>query len=738
MYARTKVAWRLDQASAELSITPEYHSIAEVEAFEDHLRRGNFYHFDTVGKPDSLVNLTAFESAWIANEQLLVLCDADYALTRYCYVKDEQNIIRRYEHRVPQRILYDIICELDASDRTLEFIILKARQLGMSTLIELLIGLRIIFGYGVNAVIGSADQTKTALMANMLFLMYDYFPVWLRPQWTRRVESERGMLVFGHSSSGVSFQHGSQTSGIARGTTPTIYHLSEVASYTNAEDQIESSLFRCVHPSPSVLGFLESSGEGDKGWWPDTWRSSRDHWTVHGARLCPLFLPWFCGIEMYPDPQWITHDHPIQPSWRPNKDTREHAAKCELFVRANSLLEKHLLAATGGGPTWKMPRTQQWFWEFGHEEAKRKGTESKWYQEMCADDEEALQRSTNSVFGNDTIEMLTAATKPEFELYGLTGQSIEEDHEPHPDFIDYSRERIPATFASPRGERYRWELVPLRADPAPRRDNDEDVQGSLAIWHHPQPGVSYSIGVDTSEGKGLDSTTIEVYSLGLREDPDIQCAEFASSSVNHVEAFAFVLAIAAYYGQHMRLGETRWGQPYVSIEQIASVGDTCQLQMARMGYHNFHKFVRYDRKRVSKQKATARGWFTNAWSRPILTTNFVHAVQNGWIKVNSPWLIYEMRHFEVIVTSSGKEKMQHEEDAHDDRIFGSAMSTFCPHDLDLLALRSKKRAIEATALPPIDLGPSRGMVVSSREGEKGNTLTLADVIYPEVELERWR
>jgi len=113
-------------------------------------------------------------------------------------------------------------------------------------------------------------------------------------------------------------------------------------------------------------------------------------------------------------------------------------------------------------------------------------------------------------------------------------------------------------------------------------------------------------------------------------------------------------------------------------------------------------------------------------------------VQNGWIKVNSPWLIYEMRHFEVIVTSSGKEKMQHEEDAHDDRIFGSAMSTFCPHDLDLLALRSKKRAIEATALPPIDLGPSRGMVVSSREGEKGNTLTLADVIYPEVELERWR
>jgi hypothetical protein len=207
--------------------------------------------------------------------------------------------------------------------------------------------------------------------------------------------------------------------------------------------------------------------------------------------------------------------------------------------------------------------------------------------------------------------------------------------------------------------------------------------------------------------------------------------------VNHVEAFAFVLAIASYYGQHMRLGETRWGQPYVSVEQIASVGDTCQLQMARMGYHNFHKFVRYDRKKVQKSKAVARGWFTNAWSRPILTTNFVHAAQNGWTKINSPWLIDEMKHFEVIVTASGKEKMEHEEGQHDDRLFAAAMATFCPHDLDLLALRSKKRAIEATALPPIDLGPYR-VTINPRDAERGNVLTIADVLYPEAGLERWR
>ena len=115
------------------------------------------------------------------NERILVMSDAEYALTRYCFLKDEENIVQRFRFRVPQRILYDIIADLEEDNRTLEIIILKARQLGMSTLVELLIGLRIIFGYGVNAVIGSADQTKTALMANMLFLLYDMLPIWLRP-----------------------------------------------------------------------------------------------------------------------------------------------------------------------------------------------------------------------------------------------------------------------------------------------------------------------------------------------------------------------------------------------------------------------------------------------------------------------------------------------------------------------------------------------------------------------------
>ena len=653
--------------------------------------------------------------------------------SKNCFIKNEENIIQRFRFRIPQRLLFDIICDLEEMRASIEIMILKARQLGMSTLVELLIALRIIFAHGVNAVIGSADQTKTSLMANMLFLAYDMMPIWLRPSWTRRVESDRGMLVFGHTASGVSFQHGAQTSGIARGTTPTIYHLSECASFTDPVNQIEASLFKAVHASPSVFGILESTGEGDKGWWPDTYRHAKANWVHRRSRLCPLFLPWFCGTDIYPTSTWLRM-RPIPSDWRPNRNTRTHVAKAELYVHSDKLLSRHL------GVDYKMPRAQQWFWEVEHEQAKAKNIEGVFLQEMAGDDEEALQRSSESVFGHDTIDQIRVRRKKTFECYTITGQSIEESHEVAAEFYDYSRERIPVRFTSNKQETFRWEFIPLR-DESLREDQAEDVDGILLIFHHPEPGVSYSIGVDTSEGKGQDSTVISVWTCGKKGDPDIQVAEFSSSRVNHVEAFAFVLAISAYYKTHMAIGQTRWKEPYLSIEQVAAVGDTCQLQLARMGYTNFHKMARYDSsvKRIIRQKKTGgkRGWFTFSYTRAMLTGNFVHAAQNGWAEINSPWLINEMKEFEVHVTSSGKEKLEHADDSHDDRIFASAMAIFCPHDMDQLADRSKKRFVESSALPPLNLGPSpSGLLVNPDHPMHRTTSSIEDLLYNEGMLER--
>jgi len=745
MYAKSSVDERLAIAAKEFSLTPEPHTVAEVIAFDEHLTRQNMYHYDDQGRIDSVQNLTEFESAWMLNEQVLVQCDASYALTRYAFIKDEQNIIRRFQFRLPQEILFGVIQDLELLGGSIELMCLKARQLGVSTLIILLVALRIIFSYGVNAVIGSADQTKTSLMANMLFLFYDMLPVWLRPRTTRRVESDRGMLVFGQTAAGVSFQHGAQTSGIARGTTPTVYLLSECASFTDPVAQIEAALFKAVHASPAVFGVLESTGEGDKGWWPDTWRDSKLKWPKRRARLCPKFLPWFCGVDMYPTPTWLRM-RPVPSDWTPNHDTREHVAKSELYVKSDPMLERGLLELQRRGneyqgSTWHMPRAQQWFWEVEHEQAKSKNIESVFLQEMAGDDEEALQRSAESAFGHETIIEIQERRAREYVAYGLSGQSIEDAHEPPPEDIDYSAERLPVRYSSPRNETYRWDFIPLRFASPLSESDPADAIGKLFIFHPPRPNVSYSIGVDTSEGKGQDATVISVWSVGTRSSADIQCAEFASPYVNHVEAFAFVLAIAAHYGQYMSQGLTRWRQPYVSIEQVAAVGDTCQLQMQRMGYSNFHRMGRYDSsiRRIAKQKRSSsskRGWYTYGWSRPLLTGNFVHSAQNGWAEINSPWLIDEMKHFEVHITSTGKERLEHEEGQHDDRIFAAAMAIFCPHDMDALADRSKKRLTESTSYPPIDTGEYRGNVVNLKDTTRKSLASLEDIMYSDANLER--
>jgi hypothetical protein len=737
MYSHSRVQLTLEAAEQEFHFKPEYHSTSDVDLFESHLKSSNMYVLDQNGRPTGTQLLTAFERDWMLNEQIMVRASADYFLSRYCFLKDEQNNIRRFSFRTPQRLMYEIISELEERDAAIEIQALKARQLGVSTLVELLIGHRIIFGYGVNAVIGSADQTKTALMAGMLFLMYDYLPVWLRPQWTRRVESDRGMLVFGHSSSGVSFQHGAQMSGIARGTTPTVYHLSECASFTDPVKQIEAALFKAVHASPNVFGVLEGTGEGDKGWWPDTWRHAKENWQYNRARLCPLFLPWLCGTDIYPTPTWLRM-RPIPDGWYPNHDTREHVAKSELYVRSNPLLSRHL------GSNYHMPKSQQWFWEVEHEQAKAKNMEDIFLQEMAGDDEEALQKSITSAFSHQTLAEIEERREKVFDLFCITGQSIEADHEPPTEYIDYARERIPIRYINNKDETFRWELVPLldkQIQPNPK--DPGTATGILFIWAHPQPNIRYSIGVDTAAGRGSDSTAISVWALGKNDDdPDTQVAELASAYINHAEAFAFVLGIAAYYGMHMKQQFTgKWKEPYVSIEQLASVGDMCQKDMSSMGYSHFHMMSRYDGKNPKRDKAVARkrGFFTGTWSREALTSYFAVCAKNLWLHVNSPWLLEEMRTFEAKVTATGKPKLEHEDGKHDDRVFAAAMACFCPHDLEAMAGRSKKRSVNPTALPPLNFQPSRpSNVFTPKDQMQTEIATLEDIVYSYEQMERYR
>jgi hypothetical protein len=79
----------------------------------------------------------------------------------------------------------------------------------------------------------------------------------------------------------------------------------------------------------------------------------------------------------------------------------------------------------------------------------------------------------------------------------------------------------------------------------------------------------------------------------------------------------------------------------------------------------------------------------------MLLNAFKNAVENGWFEVNSRWLLEEIQGFEQSSTESGKTRMDHQQDKHDDRIFAAAMSYFTLHDMDVMAERAKKRYSKA-------------------------------------------
>lgn len=734
MYSARIVEERIEFARQELGFYPEYRSPLEIDTFNEKLesRFPDVYasaRAEASGSDEPArmwqsrimsalcdpknPKLNADDVRFIENERALVQCDAAYALTRYCWVSNRENRIERFSFYGAQKILFNVIAEMEAQGCSIEILIAKARKLGMSTLVELLILIKAAWGGGVNAVVASADRDITKKMVKMIFLAYDRMPWWLRPMTTQRAEADNGRIVFGAINAGIGFQHGKQTNPLAMGDTPIGYHLSEVSSYPNAHELIDIGLMKAVFPSTRVLGILESTCKGDTGWWYDSYWEAKEEWVNHRSRLMALFLPFFTADEMYPSPT-ERRTHPVPLDWKPENETRKMMAESALYVQSNAVLQKVLCP---DGRPYQMPVERAWYWEWNYLSARRHGQEKSWYQEMPHTDKAAFQGSFDTVFGREVIAEVFSDRAVNYEVYGIVGQSIEDRHEPDPSEIDYSQPRLSVKYSNRKNETYRWELVPLNfEEPFVTLDeirNFDSHMGKFFVFLPPERGYRYAIGVDTSAGTGNDGSVIAVNRLGRNgSERDEQAAEWRSNLVGHVEAYAWVMAIAAYYSKYYGQDGIRDREPEVAVEQVAAVGDTVQLQMRAMGYRKFFRPVRYDNagKYLKKINAHKEGWFTTGITRPILTNTFVTLVQNNWYKVNSAYTMWEMDHWEVHLTGRGIDKFEHSQDSTDDGIFANAMAAFCPRDLEPLAERASTRWRGATEAPgpKLDLTPTNG------------------------------
>jgi hypothetical protein len=682
MYSESRVLEKLVRFKEKYHWVPVEHSVEEVDKVNAHFKtlykrdnKGDLYFDDDSWTPKL--------KRWVMNERALCALDCGYFLTRYFWLTE--NEVQHFAFRSGQRALYSVVQELEKMGVSKELQCLKARKQGISTLLEGMMTHAALMIPGARCSIGSADDQKTAVMMDMMYGALEHIPWWLPPTQTKDKRSGRALLQFSHVGSSIVVQHGAMHGGIGQGTTPNKVHLSEVCDYTDPVAQIEEGLFKAVPSMPEILLVLESTGNGNTGWWAEQWRRNKEKYWDGRARLLPIFLPWFMTPELYPTPHWI-QKFPFPGDWHPerSRDVTAMVAKCEAYVRAAPMLERIL------GKNWRLPDEQKWYWQWNWEDSLARRQEKSWTRQMPCDDYEALIGENDNAFAWETIYNIQTKRVKQMEIFGILGEGIEEKHDPPPAEVDRQGERIAVHWTTPHEIRLEWVLMPMTGDP---EDSKFNPFKKFIVYERPQRGYRYSIGVDTGTGVGGDRTAISVDRDGQDAVSDMQVAEFAADDIQNTEIFAWVMAIAAYYGRYMEDGQ----QPRIAIEQRRKYGDSCYHALKLHGFRNHHRFREYDKKtlRPIPSSNSREGWFTNEWSRPLILGTFKHAVDYGWYEVNSRWLLAEIEAYEQITAASGKTKMDHARGKHDDRIFAAAMSYFTFHDNDLMAERAKKRYSKA-------------------------------------------
>ena len=187
-----------------------------------------------------------------------------------------------------QRRLLEEIDRADSEGRPCRLIILKARQMGVSTAVAAAFYHKTISRHNTNSLIVAHKTAGGAAIFNKCKLFYELSPPPLRPCLKTANAAE---LYFAADRGGLRSKIGVETAGskeAGRSLTVHNLHLSELAFWPFAEQTL-SALLQTVAGSAGTAVIIESTACGVGGCFYEQW-----HKSVRGeSGFTPLFFPWF-------------------------------------------------------------------------------------------------------------------------------------------------------------------------------------------------------------------------------------------------------------------------------------------------------------------------------------------------------------------------------------------------------------------------------------------------------------
>lgn len=209
-------------------------------------------------------------------------------IEKYIKIRDKAGKIIDLKINQGQQKLYDAIKEQHNQGKPIRIIVLKARQIGFSTLTESIIFKNTATKFNVNAGIITHKEEATTNLFNMSKRMYDNLPDNMKPSLKRSNAKE---LIFDNDQgTGLKSKIKCMTagsSGVGRSDTFNYLHISELAFWGNNAKETAIGLFQAVPNLSNTMIVIESTANGFE-YFKELWDMA-----VRGeSDFIPVFVGW--------------------------------------------------------------------------------------------------------------------------------------------------------------------------------------------------------------------------------------------------------------------------------------------------------------------------------------------------------------------------------------------------------------------------------------------------------------
>lgn len=550
----------------------------------------------------------------LTEEEKQKILDIRADFYRFCKnnlkIKDKDARIVEFKPNKPQKILIDYVLLCIKEHRPVKAIILKARQMGLSTAVEALIYWWTSTNKNINSVIIGNDEKSAKNLYMMFRRYYDNSNPLFKPRIRYNTRTDLSFEAFDEAGKQVGLGSFIKTEtagnkGAGRSDTINCLHGSEVGSWEDGESLVASLLQTIPDKEymekPSMV-FLESTAEGRGNYFHKEYVSA----TKGTNNFEPFFFPW-----------WILDEY-----------ERDEGDLGELSEYEEMLIDLMSRGHTVGGQHIPVdedaiPRKIHFYRRKARD---FEATPERLPQEYPSTWQEAFIASGKNVFNALSLQEQELMCLPlsEVQYYKIN----------------------PGEF---HGE-YVLEEVPYEEREKP---DDFTYKAPLKIFKKPHPHAEYAIGADVAEG-------LESGDFSVAEVVNMSTMETVARWRGHADPDRFgeiIGALGAYYNDAL-----------VGVE-VNNHGISTVQKLRDTYYTNLYKREKgYD---ADFEEPTSNlGWKTDMRTKRIMIDDLIRIVREGLNK--DPDKVFIDEAFAFVRDKRGRTGAETGE--HDDTVMAKAIA----------------------------------------------------------------